>query len=179
MLVAEAQREVRTVYAGGLAGQLVSSALWLAAAALGTWSSTRAAIVMLIGGGFFIFPLTQAALRLSGRRASLSEENPLRQLAIQVAFVLPLSMPLLAPVTVHRVGLFFPAMTVLLGAHYLPFTFLYGMRAFVPLSATLVGGGVVIAMRHPDAFAVAGWFTAVVLAVFALIGYSEARRAGQ
>ena len=37
-------------------------------------------------------------------------------------------------------------MMILLGAHYLPFVFLYGMRMFAVLAAILVGGGILIAM---------------------------------
>ena len=37
MHVADAQREVRVVFAGGLFGQAVSSALWALSAALSTW----------------------------------------------------------------------------------------------------------------------------------------------
>src|SRR6476661_2527286 len=77
MLVADAQREVRTVFVGSFWGQLVSSVLWLASAALGTWSTPRAAILMLVLCGFFIFPLSQLMLRLSGRPASLPRGNPL------------------------------------------------------------------------------------------------------
>jgi len=52
---------------------------------------------------------------------------------MQIAFVLPLSMPLLLPVSLYRLNWFFPAMMILLGAHYLPFVFLYGMRMFAVL----------------------------------------------
>ena len=58
---------------------------------------------------------------------------------MQVAFVLPLSMPLLLPVARYSLNLFYPALMVLLGAHYLPFVFLYGMRMFAVLTAALVG----------------------------------------
>src|SRR5438270_7228331 len=132
MLVSDAQREVRTVFMGGFWGQLVSSVLWLASAALGTWSTPRVAIVTLVLGGFFIFPLTQLMLRLSGRPASLSIGNTLGKLGMQIAFTLPLSMLLLAPVTAFRLNWFYPGLMILLGAHYLPFTFLYGMRMFLP-----------------------------------------------
>jgi hypothetical protein len=52
--------------------------------------------------GFFIFPLTQMLLRLSGRHASVSKENTFSSLGMQVAFVLPFSMLLLVPVGRYR-----------------------------------------------------------------------------
>jgi hypothetical protein len=58
MLVSEAQQELRTVYDGGLYGRLVSGMVWLLSTALASWYSSRSAIIMLVIGGFFIFPLT-------------------------------------------------------------------------------------------------------------------------
>jgi len=176
MLITEAQHEVRSVYEGGFFGQLVSGVLWLAAAALGTWLSARAAILMLVAGGFFIFPAIMALLRLLGRPPSLPPGNPLRYLAIQVAFVLPLSMPLVVPVATFRLHWFFPAMMVLLGAHYLPFTFLYGMRSFIALSGLLVAAGLAIALWFPATFSLGGWTAGLLLLVFAFVGRAEAAR---
>lgn len=170
MTIADAQREVRTRFVGGFYGQLVSGSLWLASAALATWSSPRASILTLVVGGFFIFPLTELCIRLSGERRPLSPSNSLRELGMQVAFVLPLSMPLLLPVGLHRLNWFFPAMMLLLGAHYLPFVFLYGMRMFAVLAALLVGGGVMIAMYGSGSFSAGAWFTAATLLAFAAIG---------
>ena len=98
MEIEDAQREVRSVYIGGFWGQLVSAVIWLVSAALGTWVTPKASILVVVISGFFIFPLTQMLLRLSGRRARVSKENPLHWLGMQVAFVLPLSMLLLVPV---------------------------------------------------------------------------------
>jgi hypothetical protein len=131
MDIQDAQREVRFVYIGGFWGQLVASVIWLVAATLGTWVSPRASILTVVIGGFFIFPLTQMLLRLSGRRASVSRENPFNSLGVQIAFVLPFSMLLLVPVGLYRLNWFFPALMVLVGAHYLPFASLYGMRIFL------------------------------------------------
>src|SRR5256885_14515292 len=62
MDIQDAQREVRSVYMGGFWGQLVSSVIWLVAAALGTWVTPKASILAVVIGGFFIFPLTPMML---------------------------------------------------------------------------------------------------------------------
>lgn len=174
MKIADAQEETRTRFVGGFYGQLVSGVLWLVSASLAVWSSPRAAIVSLVVGGFFIFPLTELLVRLGGERAMLSPTNSLRHLGMQVAFVLPLSMPLLLPVSLYRLNWFYPALMILLGAHYLPFVTLYGMRMFTALAALLVGGGVVIAMYWSGSFSVGAWFTGVTLLVFAGVGKAVA-----
>ncbi|HLE91151.1 MAG TPA: hypothetical protein VI753_08380, partial [Anaerolineales bacterium] len=58
---------------------------------------------------------------------------------------------------------------LILGTHYLPFIFLYGMWEFAVLSATLIGGGVATGMLLPDTFVTGGWFAAVVLLLFAVL----------
>lgn len=174
MDIQDAQREVRFVYIGGFWGQLVSSVIWLVSAALGTWVTPRASILAVVIGGFFIFLLTQALLRLSGHPASLSRENPLNSLAMQIAFGLPISMLLLVPVGLYRLNWFFPALMILLGAHYLPFAFLYGMRMFLALSGVLIAMGVVIALGFSGVFSLGAWAAGLALFVFAWAGRSVA-----
>lgn len=174
MHVEDAQVEVRRVYIGGFWGQLVSSAIWLAAAALGTWVSPKAAILTVVVGGFFIFPLTQLLLRFSGRRARVGRDNPFHWLGMQVALVLPLSMLLLVPVGLYRLNWFFPALMILVGAHYLPFASLYGMRMFLLLSGMLVVSGMVIALWFSASFSLGAWIAGALLFVFAWIGRSVA-----
>ena len=90
MEVAEAQREVRTVFRGGFMGQLVSGLLWLGSGVTATYSTPRAGIVVLVVGGFFIFPATILGLRLLGGPWKLRPENPFSALGMQGAFVLRL-----------------------------------------------------------------------------------------
>lgn len=176
MRIADAQEEMRARFLGGFYGQLVSGVLWVVSASLAVWSSPRAAIVTLVAGGFIIFPLTELLVRLGGERSVISPTNSLRHLGMQAAFVLPLSMPLLLPVGLYRLNWFYPALMILLGAHYLPFVTLYGMRMFAALSALLVGGGVVIAMYWSASFSVGAWFTGAILLVFAGVGKAVADR---
>jgi hypothetical protein len=170
MLVRDAQRDVRSVFLGGFAGQLVSGALWLLSAALGTWGSHRQAILVLVVGGVFIFPLTQLVLRAMRHAAALPAGHPFNALAMQVAFTLPLGLPLVGAAALHRIGWFYPAFMILLGAHYLPFVFLYGMRQFAVLCGLLVTLGLVLGLYLPGPFSLGGWLTGGILLVFAFIG---------
>jgi hypothetical protein len=176
MRIVDAQREMRTRYVGGFYGQLVSGLLWLLSAGLAVWSGPRAGIMTLVLGGFFIFAATELLLRIEGARTALSADNSLRSLGMQVAFVLPLSMPLLLPVSMYRLTWFYPGLMILLGAHYLPFAFLYGMRMFLVLAYLLVGAGVLIAMYWSKSFSVGAWFTGAILLVFAVVGRILAQR---
>ena len=172
--IAEAQRDVRRTYLGGFYGQLVSGAIWLAASAVATWGSTGAAVATLWFGGMLIFPLTTLALKLSGRPATLPAGHPMAPLAMQIAFTVPLGLLVALALAGDRPDLFFPASMIIVGAHYLPFVFLYGMRLFAALAGVLVSGGVVLAtVAAPATFG--AWFTGAVLVVFAFLLRASAR----
>ena len=175
MQIRDAQREVRTVFLGGSAGQAVSSVLWLISAAAATWGSPRRGIVILALGGVCIFPVTQAVLRLMGGRAALSQDNPMGQLAMQIAFTVPLNLLVVAGAALYRLNWFYPACMIVVGSHYLPFVFLYGMWQFWILGGVLIAGGVVIGLYLPASFSLGGWVTGVILLLFAVEGRRAAR----
>lgn len=176
MQVADAQREIRQGYLGGFMGQLVSAALWLGSAAFATWISQGAGIRFLVVGGFFIYPLTRLGLAVIKPRVQIPKDNPLNGLAMQVAFTLPLVLPVVGAAALYRTQWFYPAFMIVLGAHYLPFVFLYGMRMFAVLAAGLVTLGLTLALYVQLPFAAGGWITGVILLVFALLGRHVALR---
>ena len=134
-------------------------------------------VIAVVLGGPLIFPLTQAILRASGRPAALSAGNPLGQLAMQVAFTIPATLPVVAGAALYRLNWFYPACMIVVGAHYFPFVFLYGMWQFWILGGLMVAGGVMIGMYRVDVVhAVGAWVTAALLMTFAFVGRSVARR---
>src|SRR5690349_15631845 len=109
VLISDAQREVRTVYVGGFVGQLVSSIVWFASAAVASFRDPVTGFWALAIGGAAIFPLTQALLRIARRPAALAPRNPLGGLAMQVAFIVPITFPLAGAAALHQRGWFYPA----------------------------------------------------------------------
>lgn len=176
MTVADAQREVRDTFLGGYPGGFVSGALWLASAALGTWGSKRAAILTLVLGGAFIFPAMQLLLRAMGRRAELSPANPMAGLARQVAFIVPLNLPLAGAAALYRIDWFFPACALIVGTHYLPFVHLYGMTRYYVLAAVLIVESLMIGLYGPRDFALVGWITGGILVAFGTLGLLSSRK---
>jgi hypothetical protein len=164
------QREMRSAFLGGFAGQLISGLIWLIAAAASVWGSPQYGMGFLFFGSMFIFPLTQALLRLLGRPASASKGNGLWALGSQVAFTVPLNFLLVGAATLARENWFFPAAMIAVGTHYLPFVTLYGMKMFYLLAALLVAGGAGLALYGPPIFSLGGWLTGVLLIVFAIAG---------
>ena len=172
MLIKDAQKEIRSAFLGGFVGQLVAGVIWALSAAIGTWASPRLGMAILFFVSMLLFPLTQLILRLIGRPAKLSEKNTLGQLATQIAFTVPIGFILVGAATLHHETWFYPASMIVVGAHYLPFIFLYGMPQFGALAALLILGGAGIGLYGPDVFSLGGWIGAAVLIVFAFVGRS-------
>jgi len=174
MTVEEGQRQTRATYLGGAPGQLVCAALWSASAAAGTWGSTRLAILIVVVGGAFIFPLTQLLLRAMGRPASLPADNPFRWLAFQTAMIVPLCLPVVGAAAVHKIEWFYPAVMIVAGAHYLPFAFLYGQTRWLVLGGFLLAAGLMIGLYVQGTFALGGWVTALAFLVFSVWAWARA-----
>jgi uncharacterized protein DUF7010 len=164
-----AQQEMQSTFLRGSVGQAVSGLIWLVSAALGTWVSERYAILVLVMVGIFIFPLTQLTLRLLGHSAGLPKNHPFNQLAMQVAFLVPLNLPLVGAAALYNMNWFYPAFMLILGTHYMPFIFLYGMWEFAVLAAALIGGSVAIGLYLPHTFIIGGWITGALLLFFATL----------
>ena len=170
MEIKEAQLEMRSAFLGGFAGQLVSGVIWLIAAGISFFVRPLYGMAVLFFGSMFIFPLTQVLIRALGRPGKTSKDNSLWPLGAQTAFTVPINFLLVGAATLYREDWFFPAAMIVVGAHYLPFITLYGMRMFGFLAGMLVIGGVGLAFYGPDVFSMGGWLTGVVLILFAFLG---------
>ncbi|HEX6930404.1 MAG TPA: hypothetical protein VF267_14200 [Gammaproteobacteria bacterium] len=175
MQIDAAQREVRRVYAGGFPGLAISACVWLIAAALGTWVSWQVAMWTLVIGGALIFFTLELLMRAVGHDPALSRDNPLNGLTLQLAFLLPLLLPLVLAAFQHRADWLFPAFMVALGAHFLPFMFLFGMWQFGALGVVMALSGVVFGFAPEESFVIAGWYGGVVQLLFALIALNAIR----
>lgn len=170
MSLADCQREMRSAFLGGFAGQLVSGIIWLIAAALGLFLTPSAGMAALFFGSMGIFPLTQLLVRLMGRPGKVSAENGLWKLGSQVAFLVPINFLLVGAATLYRADWFFPAAMVVVGSHYLPFITLYGMKLFGVLAGLLIIFGAALAFYGPQIFSLGGWITGLLLICFAFAG---------
>ena len=177
MEIKSAQQDVQSTFMRGSVGQAVSGSIWLISSILAALVGKSAAMLVLVLGGVFIFPLTQLSLRLLGRQGGLPSGHPMNQLAMQVAFIVPLSLPVIGAASLYNINWFYPAFMLIVGVHYMPFVFLYGMWEFAVLSALLIGGGVAIGLLLPGTFAVGGWFTGAILVLFAIWVLLAPRRA--
>lgn len=175
MDVQQAQRDVRRVYRGGFSGPLVSALIWAAASAASQWGSAGAAMAVLFFGGMLIFPLSSLVLMAMGAPAFLPKGHPSISLAMQSAFTVPIGLLVAIALGAVEPALFLPASLIIVGAHYLTFISLYGMRSYGVLAGVLVAIGAVAIFAAPELRALSGWLGSAVLLVAAIPLFISAR----
>lgn len=166
--LSEAQAEVRTAYRHGSVGQAYSGIVWLVSAAVWSGGSRSVAIAVLMAGGFFIYPVTTSICRMLGSAGTIPSANPLRTAGVAIPLVGPLMIPLVAAAALFDIRWFYPAFMIAMGAHYLPFAVLYGMRQFLYLGTSMWVAGVLIGWVVPDVAALGAWSTGIALVLFSI-----------
>lgn len=169
MEIAQAQTDVRRIYRGGFSGPLVSAVVWSVSNAVFSWASAGAGMAVLFIGGMFIFPLGTLVLKLIGGPVALPKGHPSTALAMQSAFTVPLGLLIAIVLGTYEPLLFFPASLIIVGAHYLVFISLYGMKLFAALAGALVAVGAITMFLLPSFGGISGWLGAAVFVIFAVL----------
>jgi hypothetical protein len=171
-MLSDYSKELRDYYLGASPHTLFTGLVWLASAWWAESYSKTQAIGLFIIVGTFTYPAGELIRKMMRVSTNLSKENRLPQMFMLLAFTIPLSYPLIYLVCRENINLFFPAFTILIGAHYLPFVFGYKMKSFAILSILLVGLGTVISLKYPSAFSLSGYLTGSVLVAFAALHFT-------
>ena len=154
---------------GGAVYLAVEGVLWLLSATCGSLGRLPLAMGTLIFGGMLIHPISLGVSRLL-QLPKPAESNDLPILNTWLALMIPLSLPLLfMAVAGGRSHLFYPAFAVIIGAHWLPFTYVYRMKSFAVFAGVFVATGIVFAFIIPQTFAVPGFVVGAELLLFAAI----------
>lgn len=169
MEIAAAQGDVRRIYRGGFSGPLVAAIVWAVANAVFLGVSSGAGMAVLFFGGMFIFPLSTLVLKVMGGPAALPKAHPSVALAMQSAFTVPLGLLVAIVLGSYEPLLFFPATLIIVGAHYLVFISLYGMKLFAVLAGILIAVGTVTLFWLPNLGDISGWLGAAVFLVFTVL----------
>ena len=168
--------EMRQTYLGATPHTLFTAIIWATAGLLGDFVSKSYAIVFFIVGGTFIFAGGELLRKLMRAPKAVTPGNRLPQFFTLLAFTVPLSYPLIYLITRSNIDHFFASFMVLIGAHYLPFVYGYGMKTFGVLSVLLVGLGTYFGMFSVVSFSKPAYFTAGLLLIFAAIHYHHVKK---
>lgn len=141
MTIKEAQNDMRLAYLDGGPGVLISGAVWLVAAATTLYFDAYSSLLALFFGGMLIHPLGILLTKGFKRSGKHQKGNPLAMLAIESTVLLFVGLFMSYCVFQIRPDWFFPIMLLIIGARYLLFQSLYGMKIYWILGAVLIMAG--------------------------------------
>ncbi len=137
----KAQKDMRLAYGSGATGVLASGIIWCLAGFVGIFSSQTASMVCLFVGGMLIFPLSIMFSKLINCSGKHSTTSPLRHLAIENLGILFGGLFIAFVMAQFNSGLFYPVMLLVIGARYLTFQTLYGLKSYWVLGCLLMVSG--------------------------------------
>jgi hypothetical protein len=170
----QAQADMRSGYFHGAPGVLASGAVWLVAALVAQFYSAAQAVVTLLIGGMLIHPLGMLLAKLLGRSGSHTPGNPLARLALENTMWLMAGIVLALGLRVLRLDWFFPGMLLVIGARYLSFQTVYGLRIYWLLGGALCLAGLGLAVLRANA-ASAALAGALLELLFAVLIFARAK----
>ena len=161
-------KEIRYSFLGGFTILIVESIIWILAGLLGDLISFKIGVLIIIIGGMLFYPLA-LLMQIILKRPKVKKENKINGLFTQIGLMIPLSFPLIFMLTKENINLFFPALTIIIGIHYLPFVYAYKMNSYWILAAILVIGGSYFGFMLPENFGICAYYTGAILFIFSII----------
>jgi len=161
-------KEIRHSYLGGYSILIIEGFFWILAGIFWEFLSFKTGILLIIISGTFFYPLSQL-LQIVLKRPKIKKENPLNLLFTQIGLIIPFSFPVIFLVTKENVNMFFPALTIIAGAHFLPFVYAYKLNTYWILASLLVIGGIIFGFVFPDNYIYCAYYTGILLLLFAII----------
>ncbi|MCM4166097.1 hypothetical protein KCTC52924_03011 [Arenibacter antarcticus] len=137
----QAQEDMRKSYFGGGPGALASGLVWLTAGITALVSTQQISVLLFFFGGMLIHPMGIMLSKLLKRSGKHIKGNPLSYLALESTFLLFIGLFIAYLVLQIRPNYFFSIMILIIGARYLVFSTIYGMRIYWVFGATLIISG--------------------------------------
>ena len=175
--VDEAQKEMRHAYYGGGPGVLISGLIWLITGILSYFLTAQMTILIFFFGGMLIHPLGLVASKLLMRSGKHDKHNPFGKLAMESTILLFVGLFIAYSVFQLNPNWFFPIMLMIIGARYLVFQTIYGLKLFWVLGMILIVAGFV-SMRLDLPFQIPAVLGGVIEIVIGTVTMMSEKRNG-
>lgn len=133
----DSQQDMKTGYAYGSTGVLVSGIIWVISSLIVNFYSPQKGIWALLIGGVLIFPLSALMGKLMGIKGEHQKNNPLARLAMEGTIWMIMCIPLAYVLSLSKAEWFFQGMLMIIAGRYLTFVSIYGLRIYWVLGAAL------------------------------------------
>lgn len=136
-----AQHEMRRAYANGGIGVLVSGIVWVIAGLVAQNISFQFGMATLFFGGMAIHPVAVLIERVTFKREKVAAPNPMKMLALQTTPILFVGLFAGFIVSKYNPDWFFAIALLAVGARYLVFQTVYGLKHYIVLGIALIAIG--------------------------------------
>ncbi len=110
-------KEIRHSFFGGFPMLPMEGFFWVLAGIMWNVVSFKIGILVIIISGTFFYPLSQL-FQIILKRPKVRRDNPLNLLFTQIGLIIPFTFPLIFLIAKENVNLFFPVLTIIVGAHF-------------------------------------------------------------
>lgn len=158
--------QMRKTYLGAVPHTIYTALVWLTAALICNTLAVGQGIIFFIIAASFTFPAGELIRKLMKAPNLVNPDNKLPFLFMMLAFGIPLCYPLIYLLVKENTNYFFSAFSILVGAHYLPFAYSYGMKSFIVLGVLMVVQGTVCAFYFSDSLIMPALISSALLLFF-------------
>jgi hypothetical protein len=170
----DAQNDMNFSYFGGGTGVLVSGLVWCIAGIMALMFSNQSSMLTLFFGGMFIHPLAILLSKIFKRPGNHDPKNPLGKLALESTIILFVGLFLAFYIAKLQVAWFFPIMLMIIGARYLVFNTLYGIKTYWVLGGFLMLSGMLCILLGAN-FIIGAFVGGVTEIVFSLVIFMQTK----
>jgi hypothetical protein len=170
-----AQNDMRTAYANGSIGIIVSGLMWLTAAIVAFRFSEKQAVWTLLIGGMLIHPLSLLFYKIIGLKGAHTKDNKLANLAMEGTIWMLMCLPLAFGLSLQHTEWFFHAMLMIIGGRYLTFASIYGNKLYWVLGAALGLASYLLFSLRVQSFgsALTGSLIEITFGIFMFVGFHK------
>lgn len=162
------QEDMRSAFLGGGSGVLVSGMIWLMAGISAMHFTKETSLLVLFFGGMLIHPVGVLIDKLLKRSGQAQKGNPLTKLAFENTVFLFVGLFIAYLVYQLQIDWVFSIMLLIIGARYLTFQSVYGMKIYWALGFALIGAGVICLISNQPLF-VAGLAGGVIELIVGIV----------
>ncbi|MFL1896343.1 DUF7010 family protein [Aquimarina sp. 2-A2] len=159
------QKDMRDAYVGGGTGVLASSIVWIVSGIVAVYATKEMSILTFFLGGMLIYPLGMISTKLFNRTGKHQKNNPLAFLAFESTIILFIGLFMAYAIFQIEKQWFFPVMLMIIGARYLVFQSIYGMKIYWLLGLVLTASGIICLISNQP-FQIGGIVGGVVEVIF-------------
>jgi hypothetical protein len=156
-------KEYRLTYLAAAPHSIYTGFAWIVSASMADSISRGYSILFFIVALSFTFPAGELLRKILGGRNFISATNKLSKLFTLSAFTIPACYPLVYLLCKANINYFFPAFSILVGAHYLIFVYAYDRLAFGALAVALIAQAILSLYFLPISFSISGYIAGLMI----------------